>query len=51
MEIVQRQSGKVEVWIGKRERRFGKYEISGLLKLIGILLLMIFSFILGAIIF
>jgi len=48
-------TGKTEIWIGKEENnyehRFGKYELYGLIKLIGIVILMLFSFIIGAIIF
>ena len=39
MYIIQRNTGKIQVWIGKSETQYGKYEISGLLKTIGILLI------------
>ncbi len=48
-------TGRTEIWIGKEENnyehRFGKYEIYGLIKLIGIIVIMLFSFVLGAVIF
>jgi hypothetical protein len=39
MEIIKRNTGKIEVWIGKSETQYGKYEILGFLKIIGLILL------------
>jgi hypothetical protein len=39
MYIIERNTGRIEVWIGKSETQYGKYEISGLLKTIGVLLI------------
>ena len=55
MYIRETNTGRTQIWICKEENnyehRFGKYEIHGLIKLIGITVLVLFSFILGAVIF
>ena len=48
MYIIERNTGRTEVWIGKSETQYGKYEISGLLKTIGVLLIVGFSFFIGS---
>jgi hypothetical protein len=48
MEIIERNTGKIEVWIGKSETQYGKYEISGLLKIIGLILLVCVSLWIGS---
>ena len=48
MEIIERNTGKVEVWIGKNETQYGKYEISGLLKVIGLIIIICVSLWIGS---
>ena len=55
MYWIERNTGRTELWVGKKENnyehRYGKYEIYGLLKIVGFVLSLTFSFILGATIF
>lgn len=48
MYIIERNTGRTEVWIGKSKTQYGKYEISGLLKIIGILLTISVSLFIGS---
>jgi hypothetical protein len=48
MYIIERISGKTEVWIGKSETQYGKYEISSLLKTIGVLIIIGISLWIGS---
>ena len=48
MQIIKRITGKVEVWIGKSEKQHGKYEISGLLKVITLIIIICVSLWIGS---
>jgi len=51
MRIIKKISGNIEIWICKpvdeRYCAYGKYDISGVLKIVGICLLMFISFMIG----
>ena len=48
MQIIKRITGKVEVWIGKSKKQHGKYEISGLLKVITLIIIICVSLWIGS---
>lgn len=48
MYIIERNTGRIEVWIGKSETQYGKYEISGFLKIIGLIIIVGVSFFIGS---
>lgn len=49
IRLIERNTGEEEVWVGKSETQYGKYEISGILKVIGFIIIICVSFWVGSI--